>query len=69
MIINPPGTTFNNEGLMNTYTLLIILCGLVIFSYLFDLIARQTRFPSVLLLLLTGIGIRLVIDYLRVNLS
>lgn len=48
---------------MNTYTLLIILCGLVIFSYLFDLIARQTRFPSVLLLLLTGIGTRLAVDY------
>ncbi len=37
--------------------ILIILSSLVIFSYAFDLIARKTRFPSVLLLLATGIGL------------
>lgn len=48
---------------MTTYTTLIILSGLVIFSYLFDLIAGKTKIPSVILLLFLGIGIRLGVDY------
>lgn len=48
---------------MTTYTTLIILSGLVIFSYLFDLIAGKTKIPSVILLLLLGIGLRQVVDY------
>jgi NhaP-type Na+/H+ or K+/H+ antiporter len=43
---------------------LIILSSLIIFSYLFDFFARKTKFPSVPLLLLTGILIRLVADHL-----
>jgi len=43
---------------MDINKLLILLCVLVIFSYLFDLIARSTRIPSVLMLLLLGIAIR-----------
>lgn len=57
---------------MTTYTTLIILSGLVIFSYLFDLIAGKTKIPSVLLLLLLGIGIRQLVDYFgwsRLNFS
>jgi hypothetical protein len=42
---------------------LIILSGLVIFSYLFDLIAGRTKIPSVLLLLLLGIIIKELVDY------
>ncbi|QHS57797.1 sodium:proton antiporter [Mucilaginibacter sp. 14171R-50] len=55
---------------MTTYTTLIILSGLVIFSYLFDLIAGKTKIPSVILLLFLGIGIRLAVDYfnlLKIN--
>jgi NhaP-type Na+/H+ and K+/H+ antiporter len=48
---------------LTTYTTLIILSGLVIFSYLFDLIAGKTKIPSVILLLFLGIGIRLGVDY------
>lgn len=48
---------------MTTYTTLIILSGLVIFSYLFDLIAGKIKLPSVLLLLFLGIGIKQAIDY------
>lgn len=48
---------------MTTYATLIILSGLVIFSYLFDLIAGKTKVPSVILLLFLGIGIRLGVDY------
>lgn len=47
---------------MDTYQILILLCVLVIFSYLFDLVAKRTRLPSVLLLLLLGIGIRALAD-------
>ncbi|MFD0792389.1 cation:proton antiporter [Mucilaginibacter litoreus] len=50
---------------MSTYATLIVLSGLVIFSYLFDLIAGKTKIPSVILLLLLGIGIRLGVDYFQ----
>lgn len=50
---------------MTTYTVLIILSSLVIFSYLFDIFARRTKFPAVPLLLLTGIGLRLLSDFLQ----
>ncbi len=48
---------------MATYPVLIILCSLIIFSYLFDIIARRTKLPSVLLLLLTGLVIRFIVEY------
>ncbi|RZK48707.1 MAG: sodium:proton antiporter [Pedobacter sp.] len=47
---------------MTTYTILIALSLLVIFSYLFDLFAKKTKLPSILLLLALGIGLRLVAD-------
>ena len=43
---------------MDTYTVLILLGSLVVFSYLFDIFSRKTRIPSVLLLLLLGILMR-----------
>lgn len=52
---------------MTTYTTLIILSGLVIFSYLFDLVASKTKLPSVLLLLLLGIGLHLLVDKLQLH--
>jgi len=48
---------------MTSYTTLIILSGLVIFSYLFDLISGKTKIPSVILLMCLGIGIKQVLDY------
>lgn len=50
---------------MSTYTTLIILSGLVIFSYLFDLFAGKTKIPSVVLLLLLGIGLKVLVDNLH----
>tara|TARA_B110000908_G_scaffold44043_1_gene53565 strand:+ start:963 stop:2264 length:1302 start_codon:yes stop_codon:yes gene_type:complete len=47
---------------MNTLSILIVLPLLVIFSYLFDAIARKTKFPSVILLMFTGIIIRAIIN-------
>jgi hypothetical protein len=49
-----------------TYVLLI-LSGLIIFSYLFDTIARKTKFPSVILLMATGIAARAISDGLGYN--
>ncbi len=53
---------------MSTYTTLIVLSGLVIFSYLFDLIAGKTKIPSVLLLLFLGVGIRQIVEYFHIHL-
>ncbi len=52
---------------MSTYTTLIILSGLVIFSYLFDLFASKTKIPSVVLLLLLGIGLKLLVDNFHIK--
>jgi len=52
---------------MTTYTILIILSALVIFSYLFDLVASKTKLPSVLLLLILGIGLRVLVDKLELQ--
>ena len=45
---------------MNTVSILFALPLLVIFSYLFDAFARKTKFPAVILLLLTGVFIRVI---------
>lgn len=51
---------------MTTYITLIILSALVICSYMFDLLASKTRLPSVLLLLLLGIGLQQAFTYFQV---
>jgi hypothetical protein len=51
---------------MNTYSILTVLCVLVIFSYFFDLFARKTNVPSVLLLLGLGVGLRFVSNELEI---
>ncbi|MGI4735478.1 MAG: hypothetical protein ACRYG7_09885 [Janthinobacterium lividum] len=52
---------------MSSYSILIGLSLAVILSYLFNLASRATRVPSVLLLLLTGIGLRQWAEYQGVN--
>ena len=47
---------------MDTLTILFVFPLLVIFSYLFDGIARKTKFPAVILLMLTGIAFRMLAD-------
>jgi Kef-type K+ transport system membrane component KefB len=42
---------------------LLILSSLVIFSYIFDLFARKTKIPSILLLLATGVGLQFAAAY------
>lgn len=48
---------------MDTKLILLILPLLIIFSYLFDAFSRKTKFPSVLLLLGTGIIARAFADW------
>jgi len=52
---------------LTTYTTLTILSSLVIFSYLFDLIAGRTKIPSVILLLLLGIILKQVVNYFGIT--
>ena len=48
---------------MDVWSILIVLPLLIIFSYLFDIFARRTKFPSVILLVLTGITLRFFSSY------
>ena len=48
---------------MDVSSILIVLPLLIIFSYLFDIFARRTKFPSVILLVLTGIVARFISSY------
>ena len=52
---------------LSAYTVLFIFCGLIILSYLFSVINRVTRIPSVLLLLGTGILLRYLSDLAGFN--
>lgn len=52
---------------LNPYVFIIAACLLVIISYLFNLLAKKTGIPAVLLLLLLGIGTRELILSLGEN--
>lgn len=54
---------------LSSYTILFIVCGLIIISYLFSVLNKATRIPSVLLLLGTGILFRQLSHSLGVNLQ
>lgn len=49
---------------ISAYPVLLSVCGLIILSYLFSLLNRVTRIPSVLMLLGTGMLLRYLSDYL-----
>lgn len=49
---------------MNTYLLIIALSIIIVLSFLFNLLAKKTNFPSVLLLISLGIGVRVFMSYL-----
>ncbi len=54
---------------LNTEELLIVFCSLIVLSYLFSIISRYIRIPSVLLLLFAGVGFRSIADLNEVNFS
>ena len=48
---------------MNAYNLIIALSCVIIFSHIFNFISKKTNVPSVILLILLGIGIKTGMDY------
>lgn len=52
---------------MDTYSILIFLSLVVVFSYIFDLIAKKTKIPSVLLLFGTGLALQYILGYFGVE--
>lgn len=52
---------------MNAYSLVIALSCVIIFSHIFNFVSKRTNVPSVLLLILLGIGIKLVMDLYGYN--
>ncbi|WP_181306683.1 cation:proton antiporter [Rufibacter sp. XAAS-G3-1] len=54
--------------ILDAYTFLIILSSLIVLSYVFDILARKSKIPSVILLLITGILLQLVANYFNVRL-
>jgi Kef-type K+ transport system membrane component KefB len=54
---------------LNTEEILIVICSLVVLSYLFSIVSRYIRIPSVLLLLFAGIGFRALADANEINVS
>ncbi|HVZ55854.1 MAG TPA: cation:proton antiporter [Chitinophagaceae bacterium] len=56
-------------GSLDTEVLLIMLCSLVVLSYLFSILSRYIRVPSVLLLLFAGIAFRFLADRYQVPIA
>ena len=54
---------------MNTYHLIIALSIIIVLSFLFNILAKRTNFPSVLLLISLGIGVKAVMSYLGTELD
>jgi NhaP-type Na+/H+ and K+/H+ antiporters len=53
---------------IDAYSILIVLSVLVIVSYLFNYLASKLKIPSVLLLIGSGIGLKLAADYFNLRL-
>ena len=52
---------------MNVYNLVIALSCVIIFSHLFNILSKRTNIPSVILLILLGIGIKFGLDAYGIN--
>ena len=50
-----------------TNAIIITICCLLLIAYLFDLTASRTRIPSVILLLLLGWAVKLVAQFLQID--
>lgn len=54
---------------MQSEQVLMVLCGVIVVSYLFSIVSRKLRIPSVLLLMLSGIVARYFTDKYQVSVS
>jgi len=52
---------------MNAYNLIIVLACVIIASHIFNYISKRTNIPSVILLILLGIGGKYAMDYYNFN--
>ncbi|WP_084362898.1 cation:proton antiporter domain-containing protein [Roseivirga echinicomitans] len=52
---------------MNVYNLIIALSCVIIFSHLFNILSKRTNIPSVILLIILGIGIKFGLDAYGIN--
>ncbi len=52
---------------MSAYLFVINLCFVVIISFFFNLLAKKTNIPSVLMLILLGLGIQQVLNYFGIK--
>jgi Kef-type K+ transport system membrane component KefB len=52
---------------LETNYILIFLSLVVVFSYVFDIVARRTKIPSVLLLFGTGLGLQYLLKYFGID--
>lgn len=48
---------------LDTNLVIILLCAVVILSYLFNILSRKTQIPSVILLIATGVGLQYLSAY------
>lgn len=48
---------------MNAYNLIIALSCVIIFSHVFNFVSKRTKVPSVILLILLGVVVKLVMDF------
>lgn len=53
--------------MMNPYLSIIALCFVLVLSYYFNLLAKHTNIPSVLLLITLGIGIKQGLEFLHID--
>lgn len=47
---------------MNTYVLIMALAGIIILSFFFNIISKKTNIPSVLMLILLGMGLKVGLE-------
>ncbi len=55
------------EEVLNSYHVVIIFSLIIIISYFFNIISEKTNIPSVLLLILSGVLIKLGMDYFEID--
>lgn len=52
---------------MHTNTIIIVLSTVILGSYLFDMLSKKVKIPSVIVLIFSGIGLRLATNYLDIS--
>jgi len=51
---------------MNTYVLIMGIAGIIILSFFFNILAKRTNIPSVLMLILLGMGLKGILNHYNV---